>query len=608
MNLLKHLAANAARAASLLLALVSFAQPAHAGYGDPGSYAVIQESYGSWTGGANTTTDITSYFNSPAYHVSEVLGITMDKAPLRATVYRPNAIGKFPIVFILHGNHAPEEPSFQGYAYLQQHLASHGYIAVAVDQDFLNGAFGEMDARAIVLLRHMQLWRKWNTTFGNPYYNKVDMNKIALVGHSRGGEAITAAKVLNTLHSSSLTTAPDYYKFNISALFSVAPTDKYLLMDTDPKTQLRYFADPANPHDLSRSTPIVLDDIAYATLQGTRDEDLGFFYGQNQYERAQRATLGTPTHIKAAYMVNGANHKHFNSVWAAPCVAGYQSESCADSAFHVRPLSGLIRPDQSQQALKVYLTAYLKNVLGATNTTDVLTNKAPDTSLPAGVTITPRYQDKGRVVLNHYQEDAVASTGSRSGVTNAGTSLFEMEEMYLFPNEIWFFDIPMAYQDYPHSYLATNALRLAWQSSAAEYRLNFATTTTVGSLVSTYPILSFDVGQMYEFAQDKNPKGADQDFTVQLLVNYFGLTYPSNALPVSNYARLPYPDRAYQMDSEDNMGSDFTHTMLRTVRIPLADFVAGKPTLQLNQIKGIVFKFNQKPTGRVLIDNIQVSK
>ncbi len=160
-------------------------------------------------------------------------------------------------------------------------------------------------------------------------------------------------------------------------------------------------------------------------------------------------------------MVNGANHKHFNSVWAAPCVAGYQSESCADSAFHVRPLSGLIRPDQSQQALKVYLTAYLKNVLGATNTTDVLTNKAPDTSLPAGVTITPRYQDKGRVVLNHYQEDAVASTGSRSGVTNAGTSLFEMEEMYLFPNEIWFFDIPMAYQDYPHSYLATNALRPA---------------------------------------------------------------------------------------------------------------------------------------------------
>ncbi|QAU32995.1 hypothetical protein [Janthinobacterium sp. 17J80-10] len=608
MALFKNLITNAARTASLLLALLGASPMAHAGYGDPGTYSVIQESYGSWTGGANTTTDIRSYFDSPASHVTDVLGITMDKAPLRATVFRPSATGKFPIVFILHGNHAPEEASFQGYAYLQQHLASQGYIAVAIDEDFLNGAVGEMDARAIVLLRHMQLWRKWSTTFGNQYYNKVDMTKIALVGHSRGGEAIAVAKVLNTTHSSSLTTSPDYYKFNIAALFSIAPTDKYILMEIDPKTQKPYFANAANPDDPSQSTPIVLDDAAYATLQGSRDEDVGFFYGQNQYERAQRATLATPTHIKAAYMVNGANHKHFNSVWAAPCVAGYTSEACADGYFHVRPLAGLIRPDQSQQALKVYLTAYLENVLRTVDTTNVLTNRTPDASLPAGVTIVPRYQSKGRVLLNHYQEDTSASTGSRSGVTNAGSNLFEMQEMYLFPNEVWFFGIPMAYQDYPHSYLATNALRLAWQNSTAEYRLNFATTTTVGSLVSSNPVLSFDAGQMYEFTQDKNPKGVDQDFTVHLLVNYLGTTYTSNTLAVSNYARLPYPDRAYQVAGEDNLGSDFSHSMLRTVRIPLADFVAGKPTLALSQIKGIVFKFNQKPTGRVLLDNIQVTK
>ncbi len=608
MALFKHLAAHATRTALLLLTLVGFSSAAHAGFGDAGTYAVVQESYGSWTGGSNTTTDIRSYFDSPAAHVTDVLGITMDKVPLRATVFRPSASGKFPIVFILHGNHAPEEASFQGHAWLQQHLASHGYIAVAIDQDFLNGGFGEMDARAIVLLRHMQLWRKWSTTYGNAYYNKVDMTKIALVGHSRGGEAIAVAKALNTAHSASLTSAPDYYKFNISALFAIAPTDKYILTDIDPKTQRPYFANPANPNDPAQSAPIVLDDIAYATIHGSHDEDVGFFYGQNQYERAQRAALATPTHIKAAYMVNGANHKHFNSVWAAPCVAGYTSEACADGPFHIRPLSGLIRPDQSQQAVKVYLTAYLQNVLRAANSIDVLTNRTPDSSLPAGVTIVPRFQAKGRVVLNHYQEDASASTGSRSGVTNAGSNLFEMQEMNLFPNEIWFFGTPIAYPDYPHSYLATNALRLAWQSNAAEYRLNFASTTTVGSLVSSNPILSFDVGQMYEFAQDKNPKGVDQDFSVHLLVNYFGATQVSNALPVSNYARLPYPDRVYTYMNENEIGADFSHTMLRTVRIPLADFVAGKPTLNLNQIKGIVFKFNQKPSGRVLIDNIQVSK
>jgi hypothetical protein len=604
MTLLKHLS----RALTVIATVFAFAAPAHAGYGDAGTYSVIQESYGSWTGGANTTTDIRAYFNTPNDYVVNTLGITMDKAPLRATVYRPNATGAFPIVFILHGNHAVEEPSFRGYAYLQQHLASHGYIAVSVDEDFLNMADGEVDARAIVLLRHMQLWRKWSSTYGNAYYNKVDMNKIALIGHSRGGEAVAVAKILNTTHSGPYTTSPDYYKFNIGAVFSIAPTDKYILMETDPKTNKVYFANASYPTDPTKANPVVLDDVAYGTIQGTYDEDVVFFYGQNQYERAQRATLATPTGIKAAYLVNGANHRHFNSIWAAPCNAGYQSEACADGGIHPRPLSGLIPPAQSQQVAKVYITAFLQNALRAVNTANVLSNRTPDNSLPAGVVVAARYQDKGRVVINHYQEDATTSTGSRSGVTNAGVSLAEMQEQYLFSSEIWFMNVPQAYHDAPHAYLATNALKLAWQTASAEYKMNFATTTTVGSLVGTYPVLSFDAGQMYEFTQDKNPKGQDQNFTVHLLVNYNGVTYTSNVLPVSNYTALKYPQRVYKLMGEDSVGNDLSISMMRTVRIPLADFVAGKPTLQLNQIKGIVFKFGQKPTGRILIDNVQVSK
>ena len=60
--------------------------------------------------------------------------------PRNGRVWYPAGEGPFPLVLIVHGNHTMEEHSDPGYAYLCEHLASSGFIAVSVDENFFTGA------------------------------------------------------------------------------------------------------------------------------------------------------------------------------------------------------------------------------------------------------------------------------------------------------------------------------------------------------------------------------------------------------------------------------------------------------------------------------------
>jgi hypothetical protein len=112
-----------------------------------------------------------------------------------------------------------------GYGYLGELLASRGFIMASVDENFLNGGISrENDARGWMLLQHLKQWRRFNDSTGSPLQGKVDMNRIALMGHSRGGEAIAVAASFNRL-----TNYPDDatikfdFNFNIKSLVAIAP-------------------------------------------------------------------------------------------------------------------------------------------------------------------------------------------------------------------------------------------------------------------------------------------------------------------------------------------------------------------------------------------------
>ena len=59
-------------------------------------------------------------------------GFDAARLPLNGRVWYPAGDGPYPLVLVVHGNHAMEDFSDPGYGYLCEHLASRGFIAVSL--------------------------------------------------------------------------------------------------------------------------------------------------------------------------------------------------------------------------------------------------------------------------------------------------------------------------------------------------------------------------------------------------------------------------------------------------------------------------------------------
>ena len=70
------------------------------------------------------------------------------------------------------------------------------------------------------MLAHLDLWQQWSTTGGGPYgdafVGRVDLDDVGLMGHSRGGEGVVRAALLNAARPR---------PYGIRALVALAPTD-----------------------------------------------------------------------------------------------------------------------------------------------------------------------------------------------------------------------------------------------------------------------------------------------------------------------------------------------------------------------------------------------
>jgi len=497
------------------------------------------------------TTDVTPYFNSPDSSVT----VPMNAVPLHGVARIPRGDGPFPLVLIVHGNHTPTDLSYPGYDYLLDLLASHCMIAVSVEEDFLNGRVsGEMDARGIVLLRHLQLWREWNQTPGNRFFGKVDMNKIGLAGHSRGGEAIVAAHRLNvTDHRPS--EPLQNFGFNIKALYAIAPVDG----------------------QFDRG-PITLEGADYYTMHGSHDGDVFTFGGLKMYNRAYPVN-NTTSNTKGFVFVYGANHGQWNSRW----------ETCCEQGLAPLPFPLISSADQKQIG-KAYVSAFFQMTLqGNTGYKHFLNGDAGFASLPAAVRIF-QYQDPQRTFIDHYQEDNDPATASLSGATNSASTSFVSHT-----------NLPFNQENAPDFLWGdTNGLLLKWErDSRPEYRVNVS-----GHLnaLPDYRFLAFHAGQTHEDPRRFNDPAANQDFDVQLM---FGRT-AGPEVSVSTYGLLHYP----ALTGDWVVGTSRFNTkksILRTFRIPFTD-LRPDPRLHLRDVTEIVFKFNRRASGSIAIDEIQFTQ
>jgi hypothetical protein len=497
-------------------------------------------------------TDVSSYFNTPSFGVP----YAMNKVPLHGEVRYPSGAGPFPLVLVVHGNSSAATASDQGYFYLLDLLASHGMIAVSVDENFLNGGvFGEMDARAIVLLRHLQRWRTWNATAAHPFFGKVDMNKIGLAGHSRGGEAVTVAWLFNTTRHNAADPNHDF-NFNLKSLYAIAPVDS--------QVEQSY-----------TGMPVTLRNVDYYVMHGSHDGDVYTFEGQKTFDRADPVTLST-IGMKGLLYVYGANHNFWNTVWTASPDAP------------VNPTADLISAAQQQSLGKAYVSAFFRYGLkGETAYRSLFTSDVAFPSLPAAVTRVTQYQDPARLFLNHYEEDVNTATGSYTGLVNANNLLSPFQESSFgggASNPFWLWG-------------QSRGLIAGWNNSTARYDMTFP--AAIGNPICSYPYLSFRVGQVYEPTPNLNPLGQAQDFFVRLQLG----PASSHALRVANFNALPYPKVTSRFTS------NVTKTVPQTVRMPLPAFLVNNTTsLDLRDLTKIEFLFNQTPSGLVAIDEIQLTK
>ena len=268
---------------------------------------------------------------------SKYWGFDSESLPLNARVWYPEGEGPFPLALIVHGNHGMQDYSDPGYAYLGELLASKGIILASVDENFINGSWSDIfggldeenDARGWLLLEHLKVWHQWNDQEGHQFYNKVDTANLALIGHSRGGEAVAHAAMFNKLpyYPDDASVKFDY-NYNIKAVIAIAPVDGQY----EPGESRAKFK-----------------NVNYFVLHGAQDGDVTSYMGSQQYERV--SFKDSLYHFKSGVYIYGANHGQFNTSWG--------NNDSGNPFTGLLNLKQLLSAEDQLKIAQVYIGAFL---------------------------------------------------------------------------------------------------------------------------------------------------------------------------------------------------------------------------------------------------------
>jgi hypothetical protein len=212
----------------------------------------------------------------------------------------PDGVDHAPLVVFLHGRHiacygphdhgfwpcAPTSqpvPSYLGYTYLQELLASQGYASVSISANAVNAQDGMTDdggarARAALVRHHLGLLAGWSADPGNaPWGGRLDLDHVVLVGHSRGGEGVDQAAI----------TTPADAPYRLVGQVLIAPTDFGWQTASYLPTEV---------------------------LLGQCDGDVSDLQGQRYVDAAPLLAPDDPS-LRSSVLLMGANHNFFNTEW-----------------------------------------------------------------------------------------------------------------------------------------------------------------------------------------------------------------------------------------------------------------------------------------------------
>ncbi|WP_052958623.1 alpha/beta hydrolase [Maribacter thermophilus] len=503
-------------------------------------------------------------------------GFGVDKLPLNGRVYMPEGKGPFPLAIVVHGNHSMIDYSDDGYGYLGSLLASRGIITVSVDENFVNGHWSgdfrgkEMPVRAWLLLKHIEQWQTWNNDAEHELANKVDTDNIMLMGHSRGGEAVTIAGAYNILPYLPDTAKEKFdFNFNIKGIVSIAPTD------------YRY------------DRKIVLKNINYLSLQGSYDSDEVSFWGMRPYRRLQYTD--SINRFKAGVYVHHANHGQFNSTWG-------NSDFGAPSKWLLN-LEPLLSEEEQQEVAKVFISAFAEATLKGNNSyLPIFKNVAYGQDwLPNEYFLTNYASSKFKPIVN-FEEDINITTAPDSIVIAA-------KNMNLWKEQ------PLTTRDGGKQ--DNTAVVLGWNYKEKEglEKDSLAVYEIIGnkelwkndSLQLQMTVGAGDLTWLNNVKGTENIKDPIQlDFTIVLT----DIDENTASIKVSDVKRITNPLKSkftkFNFLDKSMIGSAW-EVQLQTFHFPLYNFTEKENEFDAAKVSKISLVFDQTNMGVIVLDDIGVS-
>ncbi|MDQ6525933.1 hypothetical protein RB608_20115 [Nocardioides sp. LHD-245] len=235
-----------------------------------------------------------------------------EQLEIRGALYYPqDRTEPSPVIILVHGNHgscdlgqdsatascSQFKRNEAGYAYLGENLATWGYTTFSVSQDQLmmrqDGPKGKgMHQRRKLIAAALDALSAANeagglpadehTTIGTTLVGKLDMTRIGLMGHSRGGDAVTSFIDYNRIRT-------DGPRYPLRGVISLAPVD------------------------YERKAPY---GTPYLSILPWCDGDVSNLQGARFFERSQYINADDPfPRIQSSQL--GANHNWYNTVWFA---------------------------------------------------------------------------------------------------------------------------------------------------------------------------------------------------------------------------------------------------------------------------------------------------
>lgn len=518
--------------------------------------------------------------------------VTPDMATeLWAQVWQPASGGPYPLLVLLHGNHATcghydaslgiriddntdytytgtcppgyvVAPSHMGYAYVAQDLAAQGFVVVSINANRgVNAAPGVAGdeglnlRRGRLILRHLQYLAELNagTTLPPPgssvtLLGMLQFSHVGLMGHSRGGEGARAAV--------------DQYKelrspwparigpVSFEAMFEIAPVDG------------------------QTSRTLDAEEMAWNVLIGGCDGDVYDWEGVRVFDRMLDQAAEVRSVPKSTLLVYGANHNFFNTEWQESDASG-----CINQPRYYARKGGDLQRRTAYATLLDFMAAHLGAAAVPRRAVGFDPSYPLDSALPRSTTYARGFTATPKAAANFVVDDFDRPTGtSTAGVASLAHGL-------------------ATYVHGPagssaHQPPQTAAL-LGWSGAGpGVYFQTNAAAAGASRDVTGYSALEFRVMLQCPSPDCRQAvaRGGDVDFSIALAGPDDHLSAP---VTLKSVATVRWAGGTYA-----------PMEMLQTVRIPLSAF-AGFDSAAF---RGVRFTFDQTASRAVYIGNVRLTQ